>query len=85
MINSLKIFNIIFNYYMENNFDNTVSKENLKILFIYNAIQDGWCVKKEDNMYLFRKKHENKKKYFSEDYLKKFVLKYNNLDIQYIN
>ena len=60
--------------------DNIVNNNSLKVMFIYNAIQDGWSVKKSDNIYVFRKKHENKKKYFSEDYLKKFVLKYNNLE-----
>lgn len=58
---------------MENN------EDKLKIFFIYNAIEDGWTVKKSDTLYIFKKKHNNKKKYLSEDFLKKFVLKYNKL------
>ena len=60
--------------------DNFNEKEKSKILFIYNALQDGWSIKKTDNFYIFKKKHENKKKYLSEDYLKNFILKYNNLE-----
>jgi hypothetical protein len=58
--------------------ENLTEKEQLKIRFIYNAIQDGWSVQKKDKMYIFKKKHENKKKYVSEDFLKKFIIKYNN-------
>lgn len=52
-------------------------KELAKINFLYKAIEDGWSVKKKNNTYIFKKKHENKKKYTSEDFLKKFILKYN--------
>lgn len=45
-----------------------------KILFIYNAIEDGWSVKKKaNNMYIFTKKHENKKEIYLDNYLKKFI------------
>ena len=52
-------------------------KDFAKIKFIYNAIEDGWCVKKKAQTYIFIKNHEHKKKYVSEDFLKKFILKYN--------
>jgi hypothetical protein len=46
-----------------------------KMLFIYNAIEDGWCVrKKANNMYIFTKKHENKKEIYLDNYLKKFII-----------
>ena len=32
-----------------------------QMLFINNAIDSGWAVKKRDNKYIFSKKHENKK------------------------
>jgi|TARA_B100000424_G_scaffold263845_1_gene251584 hypothetical protein len=53
-------------------------KEKMKVMFIYNAIEDGWSVKKCDKLYIFKKKHKNEKKYFSEKYLQQFILKYNN-------
>tara|TARA_B100001094_G_scaffold331569_1_gene400365 strand:+ start:46 stop:267 length:222 start_codon:yes stop_codon:yes gene_type:complete len=53
-----------------------------KMLFIYNAIEDGWTVKKHNETYIFTKNHENKKEVFLESYLKKFIkqnLSINNL------
>lgn len=46
-----------------------------KMLFIYNALEDGWKVKKEKNAFIFTKPHEKKKEYFTEDYLKEFIKK----------
>jgi hypothetical protein len=44
-----------------------------KMRFIYNAIEDGWNVKKIDNKYFFSKKHEGKKEIYLESYLQKFI------------
>lgn len=60
-----------------NNLDNI--KLN-KMKFIFNAINDGWTVEKQFNnndeeKYIFRKKHENKKEIFSNNYLEKFINK----------
>jgi hypothetical protein len=45
-----------------------------KMFFIYNAIEDGWCVRKNaSNLYIFTKKHENKKEIYLDNYLKKFI------------
>ncbi len=44
-----------------------------KMKFIYNAIDDGWSVKKRKEKYVFSKKHENKKEVYLETYLQKFI------------
>jgi hypothetical protein len=45
--------------------------------FIYNALENGWEVKKKDReSYVFRKKHNGEKKVFMENYLETFI--YNN-------
>jgi len=44
-----------------------------KMLFIFNAIQDGWSVKKVRGKYIFTKKHHGKKEYFYDSYLKEFI------------
>jgi hypothetical protein len=44
-----------------------------KMLFLYNALEDGWKIEKDNNSYLFKKKHEEKKEYFSDSYLKDFI------------
>ena len=44
-----------------------------KIMFIQNAIEKGWSVKKLGESYAFSKKHENKREVFHKDYLENFV------------
>jgi len=43
------------------------------MVFIYNKIESGWKVKKRDNRYIFQKRHNNKKEFFTEDYLESFI------------
>ena len=35
------------------------------MIFLFNALENGWAIKKSENNYLFRKKHEGKKEIFS--------------------
>jgi len=44
-----------------------------KMKFVYNAINDGWSVKKRNEKYIFSKNHEGKKEIFSDNYLFDFV------------
>jgi transposase len=44
-----------------------------KMLFVYNALEEGWTIKKRNDTYIFTKKHENRYEVFQEDYLEKFV------------
>jgi hypothetical protein len=44
-----------------------------KMLFIMNALQDGWSIKKSSDTYIFTKKHENRREIFREDYLENFI------------
>lgn len=54
-----------------------------KMALIYNALEDGWTVKKKENKYIFIKNHRGKKEVYLDDYLKKFMTE--NLDINKIN
>jgi len=45
-----------------------------KMIFIMNALEKGWSVKKSGESYIFIKKHENRKEIFMESYLEKFIL-----------
>ena len=49
--------------------------EHKKMKFIFNALNDGWEIRKEGDSYIFTKKHEGKKEVFSNNYLRDFVLK----------
>lgn len=56
-------------------------KDFQKMVFITNAIEKGWTVKKIEDSYIFTKKHEGKKEIFQSDYLEKFVE--SNLDVMH--
>ena len=41
-----------------------------KMAFIFNALDNGWTIKKKGDAYIFSKKHEGKKEVFLDNYLK---------------
>jgi len=45
-----------------------------KMLFIMNALNQGWSVKKSQDSFIFTKKHENRKEVFREHYLEDFLV-----------
>ena len=51
-----------------------------KMKFIYNAVENGWKVKKQDDKYVFTQMHNGKKEVFNEDYLEKFIIDNMNAD-----
>ena len=53
-----------------------------KMVFIYNALEKGWTVKKRKDKYVFSKNHKGKKEVLLDDYLKRFMVE--NLDINKI-
>ena len=53
--------------------ENIKDKEYYKMKFIFNAIEQGWSVRKKDNLYIFKTKHNNKEEVFNEYYLEEFV------------
>ena len=44
-----------------------------KMTFIINALNNGWTVKKEDDKFVFTKKHENRREIYEENYLMEFI------------
>jgi hypothetical protein len=70
--------------YLENN-NNKIKVSPLifqKMNLIYNALEEGWSIKKKDTSYIFTKKHENKKEIIEDSYLLKFMK--SNLDLHKI-
>tara|TARA_B100000073_G_C23404712_1_gene440685 strand:- start:84 stop:290 length:207 start_codon:yes stop_codon:yes gene_type:complete len=47
-----------------------------KMVLLYNALEDGWKIKKINNNYIFKKKHENNDQYFNDNYINEFLKKY---------
>ena len=50
-----------------------------KMLLLYNAVEQGWKVKRRNASYIFTKEHEGKKEVFRDSYLIRFIQ--SNLDI----
>ena len=70
---------------IDKNISKTMQIETIKLhkmAFFYNALEEGWLIKKKKDMYIFTKNHEGKKEVFSENYLKQFLEK--NFDINKI-
>jgi hypothetical protein len=44
-----------------------------RMIFIMNALDDGWTVKKINNSFMFSKKHLGRKEIFLDSYLEKFI------------
>lgn len=44
-----------------------------KLVFLFNALENGWSIKKRNNAYIFTKNHEGKKEIFDESYLATFM------------
>lgn len=63
---------------MNKDFKKYNSKEWSKMIFILNAIEDGWCVKKRNELYIFSKHKGKEKQVYEEKYLEKFIHKYFN-------
>ena len=44
-----------------------------KMAFLFNALENGWTVKKKADLYIFTKNHEGKKEVYLDTYLKRFM------------
>ena len=44
-----------------------------KMIFLFNALEDGWTIKKKNNSYYLLKNHEGKKEIFLDSYLSRFM------------
>jgi len=55
------------------NFDEMDIIKKTKVVFIFNALEKGWTIKKKGERFLFSKNHEGKKEVFSDEYLKRFI------------
>ena len=56
------------------NCDISINNEKFqKMVFVFNAINDGWTIKKRNDSYIFIKNHEGKKEIFHDSYLATFM------------
>ena len=45
-----------------------------KMKFIWNALEQGWTIKKKGGQFIFTRKHENKTEVFRDNYLENFLV-----------
>lgn len=65
----------IFEYLNDN-----IDIEKLKVMiFLFNALENGWNIRKSNNSYIFNKKHNGKKEVFSNNYLTSFIEENSNI------
>ena len=58
----------------EKQFEREIDKMKFqKMVFLYNALDNGWSIKKRNDSYIFTKNHEGKKEVFDEQYLSIFM------------
>jgi len=43
------------------------------MVFLYNALDSGWSIKKRNDSYIFTKNHEGRQEIFDENYLAMFM------------
>jgi len=51
-----------------------------KMVFLFNALDNGWSIKKRKDSYIFTKNHEGKKEVFDEEYLSIFMKENTNIN-----
>jgi hypothetical protein len=49
------------------------NKKLKELIFLYNALENGWTIKKKKEIYIFSRKHHNKKEVYDNEYLQKFI------------
>jgi hypothetical protein len=55
-------------------FTHTPRNKYNKMVFIMNALEQGWTIRKREDTFIFSKKHEDQREIFRDDYLEKFIL-----------
>ena len=53
-----------------------------KMAFLFNALENGWTIKKKESCYVFSKNHNGQKEVYLDSYLKRFMV--SNLDLNKI-
>ena len=62
----------IFNSKIDGNYEMDVCLFK-KMMLLYNALEEGWQVKKQNKSYIFKKKHENKMEVYNDDFITNFI------------
>jgi hypothetical protein len=62
------------------NLNECINIEKFKIMiFLFNALENGWNVRKNGKSYIFSKKHNGEKEIFNSNYLSRFIEENSNI------
>jgi len=65
-----------------NNANLNIDKQKIhKMVFLFNALENGWSIKKINKEYIFSKNHEGKREVYNEDYLENFIKDNSNMNV----
>lgn len=57
-----------------------INIDKLKVMiFVYNALENGWNIRKNGMSYIFSKKHNGQKEVFNNNYLSTFIEENSNI------
>jgi hypothetical protein len=59
---------------INNNIHNIHPDTTQKMLFIFNSLEQGWTITKDNNTYIFTKKHNDKREVFTDNFLDNFII-----------
>lgn len=54
---------------------NITEKKMKQMIFIFNAIENGWVVKKQGERFFFNKKHEGRSEIYNDAFIDTFINK----------
>lgn len=58
---------------IEGNYENIDTVKSQKMTFIFNALNNGWAIKKKNDCYIFKKSHDGDEEVFTDSYLTTFI------------
>ena len=62
-----------------------IDKKTFKIMmFLFNALNHGWAIEKDQQSYIFRKKHLGKSKIFEKTYLSEFIKENSKFNVDFV-
>ncbi len=58
---------------VQNPFNNIDLLKIQKMIFLYNALEEGWTIQKKEQFYVFNKKHHGVKDVYLDTYIDTFI------------
>ena len=68
------------------NYSEHIERKTLQIMmFVFNALNHGWTIEKDNNHYIFKKKHLGKSKVLKKKYLSEFIKENSKFNVDFVD